>query len=137
MTNPKRSQQTSQKRSRAEWISLSISLIVLSTTIGLILFLWVKERQQAPPHLLVTTTESVRQQTDQFYVPFSVTNDGDRTAESVQIKAELIIGQRIVATGEQEFAFVSSGEVRKGAFVFDRDPSQGSVVIRVTGYKLP
>ncbi|MGB3613312.1 MAG: TIGR02588 family protein [Elainellaceae cyanobacterium] len=137
MTAPKRSQKNPQGRSRAEWISLSISLLVLSTIVGLILSLWFKEGQQSQPHLLITSAKSVRQQDGQFYVPFSVTNKGDRTAESVQVTAELTIRQSMVATGEQEFEFVSSGEVRKGAFVFDRDPSQGDVTIRVASYKLP
>ncbi|MEO0406261.1 MAG: TIGR02588 family protein [Cyanobacteria bacterium P01_A01_bin.135] len=126
-----------QRRSRAEWISFAISAAILSTVVGLILYLWAKERQQTPPHLLVSPATEVRKQAGQFYYPFSVTNEGDRTAEAVHVVAELLVDGVVVEEGVQSFEFVSNDEVRKGAFVFSRDPNQGEVVMRVTGYKLP
>lgn len=126
-----------RKRSQAEWISFAVSSFILSTVVGLILYLWARERQQAPPHLLLTPATEVREQSGQFYLPFSVTNKGDRTAESVHVVAELVVGGAVVERGEQSFEFISSSEVLRGAFVFSRDPQQGEVVLRVTGYKLP
>ncbi len=126
-----------RQRSQAEWISLGVSLLVLGSVVGLVLYSWVTGREQTPPHVLLSPAEEVRQQSGQFYLPFSVTNKGDRTAESVEVTAELLLGGRVVERGEQRFEFLSSGEVREGAFVFGHDPQRGEVVMRVSSYKLP
>jgi len=72
-----------------------------------------------------------------FYVPFAVTNTGGGTAASVQVIAELRFQGKVEATGEQQFDFLSNGETEKGAFVFNRNPRDGELILRVTSYKLP
>lgn len=122
-------------RSTAEWTTFSIALLILATLIGLVIYKWVTQKDQ-PPLLAVTPETEIRQAPGQFYVPFSITNTGGATAESVQIIAELSINGE-VESGEQQIDFLASGEKQEGAFVFSRDPRQGKLVIRVASYKLP
>lgn len=122
-------------RSTAEWTTFSIALLILATLIGLVIYKWVTQKDQ-PPLLAVTPETEIRQAPGQFYVPFSITNTGGATAESVQVIAELSINGE-VESGEQQIDFLASGEKQEGAFVFSRDPHQGKLVIRVASYKLP
>jgi uncharacterized protein (TIGR02588 family) len=122
-------------RSTAEWTTFSIALLILATLIGLVIYKWVSQKDQ-PPLLAVTPKTEIRQAPGQFYVPFSITNTGGATAESVQVIAELSINGE-VESGEQQIDFLASGEKQEGAFVFSRDPRQGKMIIRVASYKLP
>ncbi len=71
------------------------------------------------------------------YVPFEVTNTGGGTVESVEVIAQLTINGQIVETGQTQIDFLSSGEVSSGAFIFNHNPAQGNLSIRVASYKLP
>jgi uncharacterized protein (TIGR02588 family) len=132
------SPQSEQKlpRSRAEWTTFSIALFILAVIVGLVLYKWLTQKNQ-PPVLSITRQSDIREAPGQFYVPFSVTNTGGETAESVQVMAELRINGEVEEAGEQQIDFLASGEKEEGAFVFSRDPRQGELVIRVASYKLP
>jgi uncharacterized protein (TIGR02588 family) len=80
--------------------------------------------------------ETLQDANGQFYVPFEVTNQGGETALSVQVMAELQIGDRL-ETAEQQIDFLAEGEVQEGAFVFSQDPQQGALTLRVASYSLP
>jgi uncharacterized protein (TIGR02588 family) len=123
-------------RSPAEWTTFSIALLILVAVIGLVVYEWLTQKNQ-PPVLSVTRQGEMRQAPGQFYVPFSVTNTGGETAESVQVIAELSINGKVEEDGEQQIDFLASGETEEGAFVFSRDPRQGQLVVRVASYKLP
>lgn len=132
------SPQVGQKppRSPAEWTTFSIALFIVAVIVGLVLYKWLTQKNQ-PPELSVTPHSQIRQAQGQFYVPFSVTNTGGETAESVQVIAELRINGEIEEAGEQQIDFLASGEKEEGAFVFSRDPREGELVVRVASYKSP
>ena len=136
MSNLDRDRPKATPRSLAEWISFSIALFVLSLVVGLVIYSWITVQNQ-PPTLTVKTRSDVRQAEGQFYVPFEVTNTGGGTVESVQVIAQLTINGQIVETGQTQIDFLSSGEVSSGAFVFNHNPAQGNLSIRVASYKLP
>lgn len=123
-------------RLSAEWITFTISSLIVAVLIGLILFLWVTQDSQ-PPVISVTSEESIRQEQGKYYVPFTVTNAGGGTAESVQVIGELLINGEVEEYGEQQIDFLSSNEKEEGAFIFSRNPNQGELLIRVASYKLP
>lgn len=134
--NPSQSQpQTS--RSQAEWVSFSVASLLLTSVIGIASYLWLNEANGDPPQFEIRRQGEIRQAAGQYYVPFQVTNSGDQTAESVRIMAELQIGDSFRQTGEQQIDFLSSQEVEAGAFIFTRNPQDGELTLRVTGYKLP
>jgi len=149
MTSPKPTStpaETAQQRSAApnstkpasiaEWISFAIATALLVGVIGLVGWLWASDRQRQPPILEVSQAQ-MRQSQGEFYVPFEVRNAGGKTAESVQVVAELRMDGIVVESGEQILEFLSSQETASGAFVFTRDPQQGELVIRVASYQNP
>ncbi|MFN6463423.1 MAG: TIGR02588 family protein [Nostoc sp. DedVER02] len=130
--------QTEQKpkRSIAEWVTFSISSLILAIIVGLVGYTWLNEKNQ-PPILSVSKKQTIQEIDGQFYVPFEVVNSGGDTAESVQIMAELLINGKVTETGEQQIDFLSSGETEEGAFIFSQNPRQGQLNLRVGSYKLP
>lgn len=124
------------RRSPAEWTTFMIALFILACIVGLVFHEWLTQEHK-PPVLSVTHQSEIRQAPGQFYVPFSVTNTGGETAESVQVIAELRIDGEVEESGEQQIDFLASGEKEEGAFVFSRDPRKGELTVRVASYKLP
>lgn len=125
-----------QQRIPAEWITFTIASLIVALIMGLVLLIWVTQNDR-PPLLSVTVNSEIRQEQGQYYVPFSITNTGGDTAESVQVIGELRISGEVVEHGEQQVDFLSSGEKEEGAFIFSRDPTQGTLLVRVASYKLP
>ncbi len=119
----------------AEWITFAIAALIVAALVGLVVFSWLMQGDQ-PPVIAIQPSSEIRVEAGQFYVPFTVTNTGGATAESVQIIGELRLNERI-ETGEQQIDFLSKGEQGEGAFVFSRDPRQGDLSLRVASYKLP
>jgi uncharacterized protein (TIGR02588 family) len=122
-------------RSPAEKVSFIISLLIVVVVIALVCLAWITGDTN-PPIVSVRTAE-VKQVKEQYYVPFTVTNFGGETAESVEVVAELLIDGEVTQTGNQQIDFLSRKEERSGEFIFDRDPQQGNLKIRVASYRLP
>lgn len=125
----------SKSASVAEKISFLIAAVILAAVLGSIGYLWVGDRSPSPPRLQVTS--NVEQRQSQYYVPFTVTNTGDKTASTVQVIAELRMDGTLVEWGDQEIDFLSSKEEARGAFIFIRDPSAGELIVRVASYQKP
>ncbi|MFB2773435.1 TIGR02588 family protein [Pelatocladus sp. BLCC-F211] len=129
-------EQEQPKRSAAEWVTLSISLLILAVIVSLVAYIWINEKDQ-PPVLSVSNKQKIWEADGQFYVPFEIVNTGGETAESVQLIAELEIQGKVTQSGEQQIDFLSRGEKEEGAFVFNEDPRKGQLTIRVGSYKSP
>jgi uncharacterized protein (TIGR02588 family) len=119
-----------------EWVTFLISLSVLALLVGLVIHSWITQSDR-PPILQVITSAEVRQIEGQYYVPFTVTNVGGESAESVQIIGEIEENGRVEQVGDQQIDYLSAGEQQEGAFVVDRDPRQSNFTMRVASYKLP
>lgn len=124
-------------RSLPEKVSFGIALTILSSIVGLVIYLWAQKESNQPPELSLERPEDIREANNQYYVPFEITNTGGGTAEAVRVLAELRINGEVTESSEQEFDFLSGNESEEGAFVFSQDPRSGELMLRVTGYKLP
>lgn len=122
-------------RSTAEWVTFGIASTILSAIAGLVVYVWISDRHE--PAAISVEPREIRETNGQFYVPFEVTNTGGETVESVQIVAELKEGDRVLESGDQQVDFLSRDEKEEGAFVFQRDPRQGNLIVRVASYKIP
>ncbi|NJP09733.1 MAG: TIGR02588 family protein [Leptolyngbyaceae cyanobacterium RU_5_1] len=123
-------------RSAAEWVTFGIASLILAAIAGLVVYGWATKRD-LPPVLTIHQTETVRETNGQFYVPFEISNAGGETAKSVQIIAELRVNGTVKESGDLEIDFLSENERQAGAFVFDQDPRQGELRLRVSSYKAP
>jgi uncharacterized protein (TIGR02588 family) len=128
--------QNSSNRSLAEQISFTIALAILGFILSLIIYSWVNG-DNSPPILNVRIDGKIYQANTQFYVPFVVKNQGGKTAEAVEVNAELILDEQMTESGTQQIDYLSGGEEQSGAFIFDRDPNLGKLQIRVASFKLP
>ncbi|MCU0567850.1 MAG: TIGR02588 family protein [Oculatellaceae cyanobacterium Prado106] len=120
----------------AEGVTFAIALIIVAIVIGLVFYSWSLQTDE-PPILSVTAAGETRQAAGQYYIPFKATNQGGETAASVQIIGELRINGMVEESGEQQIDFLSPGEEEEGAFVFQQNPQNGQVVLRVASYHLP
>jgi uncharacterized protein (TIGR02588 family) len=125
-----------QSRSLAEQASFGVAALILAILVGLVCYLWLGKRGQESPNPVVTI-KPVQELSGRFHVPFELTNQGDATAESVQVVAELRIKGTVEETGEQQIDFLSSNETESGAFIFSQDPRKGKLMVRVASYKSP
>jgi uncharacterized protein (TIGR02588 family) len=123
-------------KSLAEWVAFGVAAAILSTITGLVLYVWLGQQRQ-PPILSITYKKEIREVNGQFYIPFTLINQGGETVESVRVFAELEMNNRSKEQGEQEIDFLSGSEEREGAFIFSKNPRQGKLTLRVTSYKLP
>jgi uncharacterized protein (TIGR02588 family) len=128
---------TKPPRSLAEQVSFGIASLILASLVGAVCYLGLWKREQAPANPIITQDQPILKLSNHYHVPFELTNQGDVTAESVQVIAELRSGGEVVETGEQQIDFLSSHETESGTFIFSRDPRQGELVIRVASYKDP
>jgi uncharacterized protein (TIGR02588 family) len=130
-------QQTNKLRqSSAEKVSFLLSLSIVAAIAILIGYTWLTGDTN-PPTLSVTTGTNIRQAEEQYYVPFTLSNVGGSTAESVEVIAQLLLNDGDRETGSQQFDFLSRKEQRNGEFIFTHNPQQGQLIIRVASYKLP
>ena len=126
----------SKRRSPAEWITLAVSALVLTLLVGLVLYDW-QLSKNLPPAFQVEVTEPARLTAGRYYLPFTLRNTGGRIARTVQVIAELKLPEGEEESGEQQFDFLSGNEQKQGGFVFDHNPQEGSLVIRVASFGLP
>ena len=124
------------QRSFVEKVSFAISLSIFSSIIILVCYTWFTGDNN-PPVLSITTQTEIRQVEQQFYVPFSVSNLGGATAESVEVVARLLSDDGDIETARQQINFLSRQEKRQGEFIFEHNPQQGKFSVRVASYKLP
>lgn len=124
------------RRSLAEWITLSICTVVLALLVGLVLYDWQISRN-LPPAFQIEISPATRFTGGHYYVPFTLRNTGGRIARTVQVIAELQTDDGDNESGEQQFDFLSGSERKKGGFVFEHNPQQGELIVRVASFGLP
>ena len=124
-----------KRRSTAEQFSFIISLSIVSTIVILICYTWISGDSEPP--VLSVMTSPTRQVNKQYYVPFTVTNSGGKTANSVEVVAQLQITPEDWQVGRQKIDFLSRQETHSGEFIFGRDPQLGKLTVRVASYQEP
>ena len=123
-----------KRRAAAEWVTFAIACAVVLLVIGLIVAQIPGTDSPAAPTAEVA--QSIERRGDQYVVPVEVTNDGDATAENIQVVATLEIGGDSLEA-DQVVDFLSGGESAEVEFVFDEDPRSGTLDVRVSGYSVP
>ncbi len=122
-------------RGVAERVIFTIASGILLTLTGAIGWLWLQPRD--PARLNVGHPEVSRHMDGHSYVSAEVRNDGDETAEAVQVVAELSVAGKVVADGEQVVDFLSGGETQEIVFVFDAVAPDAEIHLRVASYTVP
>lgn len=117
----------------AERVTLACSLLVLAVLVGLIVAQLLAPRTPAEPVVRVEETE---RRGDLHHVEVAVTNEGDKTAANVQVRAELSVDGQVTES-DQVIDFLAGGAVEDLVFVFDDDPDDGELTVEVGGFTVP
>lgn len=116
-----------RSRSTAEWVTLSVSLAILSLLIGLVLYVSFSGSDESATIGVQPVLEEVRRDGDTHYLPVQVTNGGDRTAEDVQVQLTLESGEVEPASATFTIRFLAGGERKRGVVAFQMDPANGEL----------
>lgn len=120
-------------RTPAEWVTFAVSLAVLSVLVAFIAVQIPKSKSPPAPRAMVG---AIVQREGLYVVPVTIENEGDATAEAVQVLATLEIGDD-EHTADQVVDFLAGGETEKLEFVFEDDPDDGELDVTVGGYLIP
>ena len=128
----KKSDSPAAPRAPAEWVALSVSLLLLAGVVGLIVWLWVNE-PAGPPQFKVERG-TARSEAGLYHLTVAVTNVGGRAAGQVRVEGRLSGGgqeERPVTTLE----FLPAGAREEVVLLFRSEPSGASV--EVVSYQQP
>lgn len=122
------------QKNALEWSVFTVSLLLTAGVVFVLLYAHVTNENRPPAIRIVTGTPHPAG--DGFAVPLDVFNDGDVTAEEVEIEVALSAGgaeERSAVT----LSFVPHGSRRRAWVGFKQDPSNGKLDARVVGYREP
>jgi uncharacterized protein (TIGR02588 family) len=98
---------------------------------------WLWLQPYDPAHITVQQLGSSRVVATQTYISAEVTNEGDETAENVQVHAEMKVDDEVVSEAEQIIDFLSGDEAEEVVFVFADMPPNAEVELTVASFKVP
>jgi uncharacterized protein (TIGR02588 family) len=130
--SPKKQKNSSLPSSAAEWFSLSVSLLILATVVGLIVWLWVRETPGAPRFLI--ERGAVASEAGVFHLPVAVTNVGGTAAGQVEVEGRLGGGVS-EETPKTVIDFMPVRARKEVVLTFRGDPTGASV--EVVSYQRP
>lgn len=119
-------------RTRAEWVSLVISLLLLAVVVGIVIKLWVSETQE--PARFKIEVGAARNDVGQYHLPFTLTNEGDQTAAEVTVEGK-IEGAGNEETSSTTFDFIPGHARQEGVLIFSGDPAAAQ--LRVASFQRP
>lgn len=122
-------------RTTAEWVTFAVSASILLVVVGLLIS-QVGAGDEPPSPVAVVITEGIVEREGGFHVPVEVRNDGDRGAASVQVTAELTIGDDR-SSADQTIDFLGADERTRVVFVLVADPADGELEVTVGGFAVP
>jgi uncharacterized protein (TIGR02588 family) len=119
------------RRSRAEWISLSISAFIVLVLIALVVFNRVNRGDKPPALIVKAIVEELRFEAGNYYLPVEVKNVGSKAAKAVKVGGTT--GQEF---RDYEIDFLDGQEKARGTLVFTSDP-RASIKVSVISFKEP
>jgi uncharacterized protein (TIGR02588 family) len=119
-------------RTKAEWVSLIISIVLLAGVVAMVFALWLSPSKK--PARFRIDRGSVRNESGHYYLPITVINEGDATGAQVTVEG------RIRESGNEQpsattFDFIPAHSSVNGVLIFDTEPSAAE--LRVISYQQP
>jgi uncharacterized protein (TIGR02588 family) len=121
-----------QPRTAAERVALTIAGLILAVVIGLIVFLSITS-EHTPPRFDVTRGQ-LRAEKGVFYLPVTVTNQGDETASQVTLEGSLMV-DGTEESASTTFDFIPGHSEVEAVLIFRADPQDAT--IGVVSYQKP
>jgi len=119
-----------------EWIVFAASLVLVVSTLGYLVYDSATSKDALPS--IQFQLGKPQPQLNHFMVPVSVTNQGDETAEGVQIEVVLENDGKEQESAQFEIAFLPRHSTREGWVTFETDPrTVDEMKARVLGFEKP
>jgi uncharacterized protein (TIGR02588 family) len=133
MTRKKKSSTAANApRTRAEWVSLIISVLLLAAVVTAVVTLWVKSSDK--PARFRVERGAIRNEGAHYYLPVTVINEGDSTGAQVMVEGKLMGAER-EETASTTFDFIPARSSAEGILIFASEPTSADV--RVVSYQNP
>lgn len=122
----------SAPKSTAEWIALSVSLIIVFGFVAAILWLWIHQ-PTGPPQFKIERGVA-RSETGLFHLPVTITNTGGLAVEQVMVQGKLNHeGREEITVTTIDYLPVRAQE--EVVLLFRGEPS--AAVVQVVSYRRP
>lgn len=119
-----------------EWIIFIIGLALVISTLGYLIYDAATASETPPQIEFKLGTPQLQSQ--HFILPIAVTNQGEQTAEDVQIEVVLEKGGQEEERAEFQIAFLPRRATQEGWVTFQTDPRNAErIKTRAIGYKKP
>jgi uncharacterized protein (TIGR02588 family) len=119
--------QEKEERTTAEWVSLFISVAIVLALVGGLVYQVFAGGNRPPTIEVKPLMEEVRHEGDSYYLSLDVTNNGDRTAENVEVMLSLDTGEGDPETMQFQIQFLDGGETENQTVIFQNDPGKGEL----------
>lgn len=116
----------------AEWALAAVGAVFAVLIVGLLVVEAVRD-PDAPPQLSAEVAR-ISNQGDAHLIEGEVTNTGAAAASNVMIEGRLSVDGQVVEEASVQVDYVPAGATRAFLFVFSRDPTDGRLVLRPTGF---
>lgn len=125
-----------EERTTAEWVSLLISVAIVLVLVGGLVYQIFARGNEPPTIEVVPLMEEVRQEGESYYLPLDITNNGDKTAENIEVMLSLDTGEGDPETMQFQVQFLDGGETENQTVIFQNDPSEGELT-HTASFHLP
>jgi uncharacterized protein (TIGR02588 family) len=119
-------------RTKAEWVSLIISMILLAGVVATVIALW-SGSSQTPARFRIDRG-TIRNEAGHYYLPITITNEGDTTGAQVTVEGKVGSGGT-EETSATTFDFIPGRSTSEGVLIFSAEPT--SAEMRVVSYQRP
>jgi uncharacterized protein (TIGR02588 family) len=127
-----------RRKSTAEWVTLSLSVLVVGALIVVALVEESLRHRGDVEGLQVTFDgEHAPKLGERFYVPYTVLNTGSEAISAAEIWIEVSDGERVVESAEITVQFLPLWGKEDGVFVTTRDPKIFPSQSRVESLQFP
>jgi uncharacterized protein (TIGR02588 family) len=131
-------QGSQRRRSVAEWITLTLSVLVVGSLIVVALIEESRRQQTDGSDFQVTfDIERTVERDDSYYVPYTVVNTGPNAISSAEIWIEVYDGEVLVESAEVNIQFMPLQGKQDGLFVTTHDPSVHRMLSRLESLQFP
>ena len=131
-------ERVTRRKSLAEWVTLSLSVLVVGALI--VVALVEESRRQdgdGPPLQMTFDTEHGTARGESFYIPYTVVNTGSEAISSAEIWIDVYDGERVVESAEINVQFLPLQGKQDGTFVTTRDPASNALRSRIESLQFP
>ena len=117
----------------AEWVTFGVAAVIV---LGVIAAILSQVAATSSPPAPAVEVDAALERNGRYVVPVTLRNEGDETAQDVQVTATLTTDDG-ETTSDQVLDFLAGGEEEELEFVFEDDPEDGELVVEIGSYSLP